>query len=320
MRNLAQIIPLGHHLSINLQLSISRYVINRLSSNPYGKKESIKSRLKRIWNKHVTVHLSKSAITDLQFITSLLRSAPLQIWERPISLLVPRDSHFISKSDASDFGLGGFCIPLPFQWRLHAGVLADFKLHINIKEFIAILINVYFMMITFRAAQSTNSLPPNLGDLDGWIFELLTDNTTAISWVTHASRTRDRMVIRLTHLFSRLVYSFNSHIPSLFKPIHLPGILNDEADALSRPLLFPTYSAVFKKYPILSSLPPRRPPTNLVSLLRDAICGSWTEERIEKTTTALLRAAPTSFAVTAPNWESQTLPSVFSHSKTKKAS
>ena len=307
MRNLSQILPFGDHLSINLQLVLSKYIKTSLSSNPLGRKENIKSRLNRAWSKHRKIHISKGACRDLQFITTLLQEAPEHIWHRPISLLIPREPHFESKSDASSFGLGGYSTELHFQWRLLASDLNADKLHINIKEFLALLITIYFKMISFKTLLESNTLPSHLSKLDGFVFLSHTDNTAAISWMTHSSRSREPMIIRLTQLLSRLIFSFNRYSPCLFKPIHIPGALNEEADALSRPLLFPTYSDVFRSFPHLSCLPPLRLPSKLKSLLLGTISGTLTEAQTRNAVTNLFTPEKDTLSHTLGDWKYQTL-------------
>ena len=320
LRNLAQILPFGTHLSINLQLSLSSYIKRSITSHPKGLKESMRSRMRRTWDKERTTHISKRAAKDLNFITSLLIEAPFSIWNRPISLLIPRDPHFSSKSDACDYGLGGFSHDLDFQWRILADKLDARNLHINIKEFLALFINTYFNMICFLDMYKSKSLKPTLLILDGWIFHLFSDNTSSISWMTHASRYREPAVIRLAHLLSQLVYLFNESSPSLFQPLHIPGELNEEADALSRPKIYPTYSDVFTKYPSLKALTPLRLPSKLISLLKGTISGTSKEGQTRTTMTSLLKLEKHSLMFIAGNWASLTLRSKTSPSTNVKAS
>jgi hypothetical protein len=150
LRNLGQILPFGVHLSINLQLSISSYVKKHLRIRCVKQKTSMRSTLRKIWDPFTKIHISKQAISGLAFLKQLLTTAPDSIWSRPISLVIPRDPHLISKSDACNIGIGGWCIPLNFQWRdLFINAFHHRDLHINIKECIALFINTYFMMITF---------------------------------------------------------------------------------------------------------------------------------------------------------------------------
>ena len=311
LRNLAQILPFGTHLSINLQLSLSSYVKRSICSHPNGLRESMRSRMRRTWDTEKTTHISNRAAKDLNFITSLLTDAPPTIWNRPISLLIPRDPHFSSKSDACDYGLGGFSHDLDFQWRILADLLDSRNLHINIKEFLALFINTYFNMISFLDMLKSKTLKPTLATLDGWIFHLFSDNTSSISWMTHASRSRDPAIIRLAHLLSQLIFQFNKTSPSVFQPLHIPGELNEEADALSRPKIYPTYSDVFTKYPSLKDLTPLRPPSKLISLLKRTISGPMNEVQTKRTMTSLFKLEKHSLMFTAEDWAYLTL-----HSKT----
>ena len=186
-----------------------------------------------------------------------------------MSLVIPRDPHFISFSDACDNGLGGYSTPLNFQWRdLITSIYKKRELHINSKEFIALVIKVYFSMISFLHLKKTDQLLQKWKNLDGFIFAFLCDNTAAISWMTHSSRYHDDKVItRLSHALSLLIYKFNSILPTNFTPKHIPGGDNNEVDALSRPALHSTCSALFQEYPALQSLKPLRLPSKL--LLQD---------------------------------------------------
>ena len=297
LRNLGQILPFGIHLSINLQLSLSTFIkssIVKVTKTPHA---TMRSTMRAIWNPFRRLHLSKQAISDLQFLTTLLTSAPINIWSRPVSLVIPRDPQFSAFSDACDNGLGGYSTPLNFQWRdMITSIYNERELHINSKEFIALFINVYFSMISFLLQKWEN--------LDGFIFELLCDNTAAISWMTHSSRYHDdKAITRLSHALSLLIYKFNSILPANFTPKHIPGEDNNEADALSRPSLHPTYSALFQAYPVLQHLNPLRLPSKLTSLLGGIISGTWTKEQIEKTMTKLLKVDVNSLKLIVYNWE-----------------
>ena len=172
LRNLGQILPFGVHLSINLQLSLSGYIKRGLSACVLTKKATLRSQMRFVWNSSRTLFLSPMAIRDLQFLTTLLTHAPDSIWCRPVSLLIPRDAHFESKSDACNIALGGFSIILNFQWRSLATVFSMSEKHINIKEFVALFANTYLMMISFIYLKQTSRLPTHLTNLDGYICQL----------------------------------------------------------------------------------------------------------------------------------------------------
>jgi hypothetical protein len=320
LRNLGQILPFGVHLSINLQLSLSAYLIRGLSQCVTTRKVSMRAKMRDIWNPNRTLFLSRMAIRDLQFLTTLLTHAPESIWCRPVSLLIPRDHHFGSRSDACNIALGGFSTPLNFQWRSLALAFSILEKHINIKEFVALFANTYLMMISFINLKQTSRLPSHLANLDGYIFQLLCDNTSAISWMTHASRSHDDPCIsRLAHALSLLIYMFNEISPSNFIPKHIPGEQNGEADALSRPQIYPTYGHVFQAYPHLKALTPLKLPSKFTSLIRELIWQNSTKEPIEKTMTALLRVGVNSLKFMPKNWESATLLSSHLPPPTEKA-
>ena len=137
--------------------------------------------------------------------------------------------------------------------------------------------------------------------------------------MTHASRSREPAVVRLSHLLSLLIFKFNKSSPSVFQPLHIPGEQNGEADALSRMRIYPTYSDVFTTYPSLSGLTPLRPPSSLISLLKRTISGQSREEQTEKIMTKLLKLEKHSLMLTAVDWKSKTLHSNTSQSTRKKA-
>jgi hypothetical protein len=172
---------------------------------------------------------------------------------------------------------------------------------------LALLITIFFKMISFKTLLESQTLPPHLSKLDGFVFLSHTDNTAAINWMTHSSRSREPMIIRLTQLLSRPIFSFNRYSPCLFKPIHIPGALNEEADALSRPSLFPTYSDVFRSFPHLSRLPPLRIPSKLKSLLLGTISGTLTEAQTRNAVTNLFTPEKDTLSLTLGDWEYQTL-------------
>ena len=307
LRNVATILPLGTHLSIQLQQSVSKYVGKELIAALRRPNTTLEKALRLVWNNHRKVHLSKKAVRDLNLVQSLLQSGNDNLWKRPISLLIPRDPHFIAKSDACSVGLGGFSPLLNFQWRLSANDLNARHLHINMKEFLALFINVYLCMIFFRQLHRQKKLPEHLKELDGWIFNLLTDNTTAMSWMTFASRLRTPQTDRLSFLLSYLIFKFNNLYPSVFKPQFLPGVENGEADALSRPQLFPSFKDIFNKYPHLKNLTPVRLPSKLTSLLKKGLSTNLTREQIERDATTLLSVEGSSLKLTAQDWASTTL-------------
>ena len=114
-------------------------------------------------------------------------------WTRPIALLIPRTGTHSFLSDASYGGLGGWSPDFAVMWRVMrddlllfnfpmkdidtAGEPADLVqegLHINPLEFIAIIINLWIALKLLADF-------PHLAT--GYIVTLLSDNTSAISWM-----------------------------------------------------------------------------------------------------------------------------------------
>ena len=73
----------------------------------------------------------------------------------------------------------------------------------KIHEFIALIINASFMMMSFTILhrQGISNLP-NLG---GWIFLLDAYNTSALNWMSRISRMRESHIVNLCQLFSHIV-------------------------------------------------------------------------------------------------------------------
>ena len=90
---------------------------------------------------------------------------------------------------------------------------------------------------------------PILTNLDGWIFLLEADNMSALSWMSRLSRMQEYHILNLCHIFSNIVFYFNTMIPSRFDGHYIAVFLNVEADALSRPQDHLTNKQIFQCYP-----------------------------------------------------------------------
>jgi hypothetical protein len=164
-------------------------------------------------------------------------------WTRPIALLIPRTETHSILSDASYGGLGGWSPEFQIMWRVMRDILllygfpmkhidtagepADFDdngLHINPLEFIAIIINVWVALKLIDTFPHVST---------GYIVTLLSDNTSAISWIRTAGKCRDPGIRRLARLASALLVRACS-LTTIFYCRHIPGKQNDEADCLSR--------------------------------------------------------------------------------------
>ena len=121
----------------------------------------------------------------------------------------------------------------------------------------------------------------------GWILKFLADNTSALGWIAHASRSRRDVIQNIARAYAALL-TFSA--PSLFTvhTAHIAGIHNDAADALSRPAQFPTWSSASAKCPSLDQLTAYRIPVELLSHLLCAVLGTQTKEPLELSTIKLL--------------------------------
>ena len=155
IRHAGQVIPLGEFLSFFLQENVNRHV-------------KLFSKGKQAWSKYRMIRISANTAQSILILQDLLSRTVNNVWERPIALLIPRDPTFVPYSDACMLGLGGYCFLLDFQWcqeTLSASIKKVYSItpglsvldaslnddvHINIYEFIAIIINLYFCILRMQ--------------------------------------------------------------------------------------------------------------------------------------------------------------------------
>ena len=146
--------------------------------------------------------------------------------------------------------MGGLWFPLLMQWRIFKKVfrcIPDWRsafpdqtaFHINIHEFIALITNNFFMMMSFTNLYRQGS--PVLPNINRWIFLLEADNTSALSWMYRISCMWESHIVNFCHLFYHIVFCFNTIVPSCFDCQHIAGILNVEAEDLYFPQYHPAY-------------------------------------------------------------------------------
>jgi len=256
----------------------------------------------------------------MQDIVDLLRSMidldPLSpIWCRPLGLSVRRDPHLILETDMSTGdvsglrgGLGGTVSHFQAMWRIsNADIIslgfapsilreqgAEFdddsaQLHVNIGEFIAIIINLWLAMALARP----HDVPPG-----GWIWRANADNTSALSWMRYASRTHSPVIMALARFLTALI-AF-SPFPINLQGYHIPGVLNVGPDALSRPHQYPTWASVFAAAPALQTFTAYQIPRELISSLIDAALNNLTSQQLKQRIIELLTIAPRTFDSSAP--------------------
>jgi len=264
VRHAGQVIPLGDFLSFFLQENLNKHVT---LLGP------------RAWSRHRVIRISANSAHAILILCDLLSRDISNVWARPMGLLIRRDPTFVPYSDACPHGLGGYCFLLYFQWRQITGVysitpdlsaldhLTTDNIHINIFEFIAIIINLFFSILRMQEkATKERYLTSN-----GYIIHAMSDNTSALSWMKHASRSRSAPIRNLALFLVTFLFHANSIIPLSTHGLHVPGNLNDLADALSRPQLFPSYSDVWNRYEDLQVLPCFRVPQQLTAMINSCL-------------------------------------------------
>ena len=285
IRNAAFVAPTGIYLSVRLQFLLND-VVTRYRSRSNS----------RWWRTHL-IRIPQSILEDIRLLYDTLTDNPEdKNWCRYIGFIVPRVPTQLIYSDASYGGLGGWSSTLDFMWRLSRDdlVRAGFDMrtiddtsqepdidasghHINILEFLAIIINL------FVALRRLHSRPAPRG---GDILSVLADNTSALSWLTYASRSRRPAVQRLARFCSALLF-FDAFQGKLTAS-HIAGARNEAADALSRPQLFPTWASVIAQCSHLSGLQAYQVPSELLSVLSSLVSSKPTEATYATLTTRLL--------------------------------
>jgi hypothetical protein len=231
IRSVSDLSPWGPYLSFSLSEALKR--ASRAAFQPT-----------RSWWSRGKICLSKSVVADLEHLCEYLTVPEFSpIWSRYIGLLVPRIATHRFLSDASYEGIGGWSPCFGIMWRYNRADLIFYGfslkalkgtssepdvdeegLHINPLEFIACIVNLWLIL------KLVQLLPPCR---TGYVIDLLSDNTSALSWLKHSAATRNPMLQPLACFASALLvhtHNFNIHI----QPRHIAGKINDEADALSR--------------------------------------------------------------------------------------
>ena len=296
LRHAAQILPAGNFLCFHIQESLNKHL------ERWG--------VLRGWGKFRKIHLDKASKWALQLMAACLEDEKNPVWTRPLGLLIPRDPHGTPYSDASTTGLGGFCTSLNFQWRcLVADIIKGtaFKpkerregddLHINVLEFLGIIINIYFSILRIIAKKKYDK---NFEYDQGFILHCFADNTSALSWMQHASRSHNAVTRNLAQFLLCLLFHANTIIPMAVQGFHVKGVNNERADALSRPKIFPTFNDVFETYSDLRNLQVLELPHRLIVQLKQCLSSKLIEAPSKKIMTDLLQVDVLSLRPSAKN-------------------
>jgi hypothetical protein len=231
VRAAGNIAPWGPYISFSLADAIKK--ASRRAFHPTRK-----------WWTKGRIKFSKPVIADLLLLCESLTLPEFSpVWSCYIGLLVPRLATHRFLSDASYEGLGGWSPEFQVMWRLTRADLLEMGfhlklvnavsgepasdevgLHINPLEFIAAIINLWLFLCLIK------SLPrcPT-----GYVLDLLSDNTSALSWMHFTATTRNPLLQPLARFASTLLVQARNYLTCV-QPCHIPGPINIEADALSR--------------------------------------------------------------------------------------
>jgi hypothetical protein len=97
-------------------------------------------------------------------------------------------------------------------------------LYINPLEFLAAIINLWLVL------KLVVQLPANP---TGYIIDLMSDKTSALSWMRLTAQTRDPRLQPIAHITSTMLVMTSRHLTRV-QPNHIPDDDNFEADTLSR--------------------------------------------------------------------------------------
>jgi hypothetical protein len=313
VRHAALVSPLGVYRSLRLQHFFNDCV-SSISSRP---------RAIRRWYARRSIRLPPCMLSEMhQLLATISPVLHHPAWSSPIGLLVPRSPTIHVFTDASLGAMGGWSPlhHLNHMWRLttadleRCGFPADVgwnnghnylepaldkhKKHINILEFVAIFIELWISLRQIHCAMVHGcSLAAERIPLGGHRIWAQADNTSALSWLRYAARTRRPPIRRL----ARLLTAFLSH-PSATNILrvqgdHLAGKNNTEADSLSRLELCPSWESVMASSPALTNLRTCLLPPRLLSLIASAFSSEQTADWYETATTELWTIAPPVFAI-----------------------
>lgn len=280
VRNGAFLCQHGNFLSIRLQWTLNHAI----------QKAGTAQTQRKNWWAHSRVPISDEVLADLRLLKatcSSRRHDSTHQWSRPIAMLIPREPTCSIYSDAAHSGLGGWSPDLRFVWRLTRKDMVDAgfdmqeiddngvernrwrkaddlppghaeQLHINPLEFIAIIINIWFATVIIRKGQPKDG---------GHHINVLADNTSALSWLKYAARSHSIPVRNLAYFLHGFILLSQTSELANFTGLHLPGVENTVADAVSRPELYPSLGSAIAAFSQLQTCRPFLVPYSVIYTL-----------------------------------------------------
>ena len=125
--------------------------------------------------------------------------------------------------------------------------------------------------------------------------------------MSRLSRMQESYIVNLCHLFSHILFSFNTMFPYPFDSQNIAVILNVEADALSRPQYHPTYEQVFQSYLEMASLPAYHIQPTIISAINACLSRTLTKATLSDVTKTLSSINSNYFKLDENNWAPKTL-------------
>ena len=331
VRNGALVSPYGVYLSLRLQYALN----DAVSTASYRQRTS-----HRWWN-NSTIRPRLDVYHDTQLLHATLHGPNAdKFWTRKIGLLIDRDPTATLIGDACYEGMGAFCGEEQCMWRLsNADLLSkgfdiprdddtmleriqqakaqgdaekvEFLAHNNILEFVTIIIHLWLVI---RLCM----LNPNHTSDTLHVFHPRTDNTSALSWLTHAARSKRPPVRRLARFCQYLLTTAPIHVR--LQPSHIAGMLNDDADLISRPeTRAPTWASVIEQgSPILQNCLIYLIPPGLLSLIARTIKSDVPAAELENEMTKLWTLVPPTLKSGSQNIPSMTGISTRSHKRRRR--
>ena len=304
IRSAALITPAGVYLSLRLQFQLNdllRKDQQRLRIAPKHRGRAPMKKGTSRWWRTSLMERNAEVCAELRILHKWITEPKFErIWRRPIGLIVARTPTITTECDASYQGLGGLGLSLKFMWRLSRKDMVaigipmklenqppedDLGTHINMLEFMARLISVYFAL----ALSPLNAQP---------VIFATGDNTSALSWMTYAARTKRPIVRRLARLMQCLLTCYPYYFA--IQNDHVKGKDNETADALSRFKIAPTWQAAIGVTPSkLRNCQPYLVPSELLTMLQKIVFSDHPGEWYVTKMTELWTVKP---AILPPGW------------------